>query len=572
MVVMERLWPAIGADPTPRVQDHSSTILPTNAKRLLRPMKWVYDRSLSTIVRQSHNYRADVPIKASPATIVNTHIIPTMEIEYYTLEFGDAVDAKSDTTGGATDKVTRDDAMIVGDKLFIIPPFDSNAGVLEGWLKNVADLPKDVKPAFKDKLAIGEHHQATAVDLIHAGGDGGELDAAEAEKEEEAVDDNNTIFITQHVLCEHSILMDDKGHIKDEHRTMIHCPFCEQEALMGAPLEWKTRKFRAFTTHLRMEHDFVAYPSTRGYTYQQLIGGRQAHAAQQWVQSETVQQERTDQRTGQIHRWKERKIHRSVGTDEKNGDLRVVCYVPFQPKAEHCYAPRAVRTSQPNKHLMVRDDYPEVLGAEISAIGGKKYIIPRTGPEAAATWSTRISRDVPSTIYQMDPLSSPNDLSPLHMAATPIMWMTPADMKIFLRPQDEALEDTWKKAMTMLCYVVSILRDCCEFTDFRQISFGSTYMTLLGFAQVMRVTMPTHHVTDEMSNTFKKSREGLYFALSSQTELAQTWEDLRHQCVIQKGPEIQGLSYAFDSILGLEFDGSTMTKQTVTNLRSRSSR
>ena len=74
-------------------------------------------------------------------------------MEYYTLQFGDAVDAKSDDTGGAPDKVTRDDATIVGDKLFIIPPFDSNAGVLEGWLKNVAELPKDVKPAFRDKLA-----------------------------------------------------------------------------------------------------------------------------------------------------------------------------------------------------------------------------------------------------------------------------------------------------------------------------------------------------------------------------------------------------------------------------------
>ena len=48
-----------------------------------------------------------------------------------------------------------------------------------------------------------------------------------------------------------------------------------------------------------------------------------------------------------------------------------MCYVTIQPKAERCYAPRAVPTSQPNKHLMVRDDYPEVLGAEISAIGGK---------------------------------------------------------------------------------------------------------------------------------------------------------------------------------------------------------
>ena len=119
--IMERLCPAIGVNPVPRVQDHSATILPTNA------------------MRQSHNYRADVPIKAATATIVNTYIIPTMEVEYYTLQFGDAVDAKSETTGGATDKVVRDDAMIVEDKLFIIPPLD-NAGVLEGWLKNVAEL------------------------------------------------------------------------------------------------------------------------------------------------------------------------------------------------------------------------------------------------------------------------------------------------------------------------------------------------------------------------------------------------------------------------------------------------
>ena len=78
--------------------------------------------------------------------------------------------------------------------------------------------------------------------------------------------------------------------------------------------------------HVRSEHDFVAYPSTRGYTYQQLVGGRQAHAAQQWYQSELVNQERTDNRTGQVHRWKERKIKRSIGTDEKNGDLQPVIF------------------------------------------------------------------------------------------------------------------------------------------------------------------------------------------------------------------------------------------------------
>ena len=84
---------------------------------------------------------------------------------------------------------------------------------------------------------------------------------------------------------------------------------------------------------------------------------------------------------------------------------------------------RRFPSSQPNKHLMIRDDYPEVLGAEMSAIHGQQYFIPKTGPEAVASWSSRLSRDNPSVIYQMDPLSSPNDLSPIHMAKTPIMWM-----------------------------------------------------------------------------------------------------------------------------------------------------
>ena len=173
----------------------------------------------------------------------------------------------------------------------------------------------------------------------------------------------------------------------------------------------------------------------------QLVGGRQAHAAQQWVQSGIVYQERTD-KNGHTHRWKERKILRSVRTDEKNGDLQIVCHIPIDPKAKHVYSPRAVPAPQPNKHLMVRDDFPEVLGAEMSAINGKKYHIPRSGPEAVASWSTRLSKGNPSEIHQMDPLSSPNDLSPLHMGTTPLMWLSPADMKIFLRPQDEALEDT----------------------------------------------------------------------------------------------------------------------------------
>ena len=254
-------------------------------------------------------------------------------------------------------------------------------------------------------------------------------------------------------------------------------------------------------------------------------------------------------KNGQVHRWRERKIHRSLGTDDKNGDLQPLLYTPIEPKAEHSYSPRAMPTSQPNKHLMVRDDYPEVLGAEISAIHGKRYFIPRTGPEAVASWSTRLSRDNPSTIHQMDPLSSPNDLSPIHMATTPIMWMTPPDMKVFLRPQDEALEDTWKKAMTMLCFVV-ILRECCEFTDFRA-NFSSTYMLRRSCSHAYA------DVTDETSAVFKKKgRHVSHFTTRACPNLGGNKTSM---CDTER-TEIESLSYHMERILVT--DASNMTKET----------
>ena len=110
--------------------------------------------------------------------------------------------------------------------------------------------------------------------------------------------------------------------------------------------------------------------------------------------------------------------------------------------------------------------------------------------------------------------------------------------------------------MTILCFVVGILRDCCEFTDFRQTSFGSTYMTLLGFARVMRVSLPVDHPTDDMSTILKKSREGLYFTHDAQTSLLQIWEEQRFQSVIVEGPEIQTITHDFEQILRVEYDGS----------------
>ena len=123
MMIMERICPAIGINPAPLVKDHGS-ITPVTARKYMRPMKWIYDRPLKTLVNLAHNYPR-CAYSGVTREIVTKNTIPT-EINYYTLQFGDAVDAKSEETGGVKDKVTRNDAYIVGDKLIMIPPFDTN--------------------------------------------------------------------------------------------------------------------------------------------------------------------------------------------------------------------------------------------------------------------------------------------------------------------------------------------------------------------------------------------------------------------------------------------------------------
>ena len=64
--------------------------------------------------------------------------------------------------------------------------------------------------------------------------------------------------------------------------------------------------------------------------------------------------------------------------------------------------------------------------------------------------------------------------------------------------------------MSLLCFTIHILREACEFTDFRQTSFGSTYMALLGCAQVMKIATLWTEEAGRRGVILAKSQEGLY--------------------------------------------------------------
>ena len=150
---------------------------------------------------------------------------------------------------------------------------------------------------------------------------------------------------------------------------------------------------------------------------------------------------------GKQRTWTERRLIRVHDQSETNGDLAPLPLVAQDKNADHLEAPTATPVIDKRcAHLLVRDEYPEVVHAEKAAESNTKYQIPHIVPEVMVDWSRKVVENQPAKFYQMDPLSSPHDLSPMYSEGTPLVWFTPADMKMFLRPSDENLEEAWMKA------------------------------------------------------------------------------------------------------------------------------
>ena len=273
-------------------------------------------------------------------------------------------------------------------------------------------------------------------------------------------------------------------------------------------------------------------------------------------------EQRKENPDGRPSTWTERRITRAYGSDDKNGDLAAIWLDEQNMNADQQYSERALPRASPNQHLLVRDDYPEVVHAESSAAEHVTYHIPQCAPEIMVQWAKKLIYKQSCRLCRMDPLSSPHELSPMHVEGTPLVWFTPADMKMFLRPSDEGLEEAWRQAITLLCYTVHILRECCELTDFRQTSFGSTYMALLGCARTLKVATLWTESDKTEGVVMRKSSEGLYMTQTDHDYYLDQWEKMRSQSEIVEGPEIVPITYSNDDTLGMVTDCRGLTKKT----------
>ena len=273
------------------------------------------------------------------------------------------------------------------------------------WLKSVAPLPT-TDLVYKERMAFSDTHEKVDQDIIEPGGDTADMDAAIAEMEQEKIkEQKDTSFGQTPFICGSSVYEDARGFIADEYRPSLTCTLCQKDPLRTSDAPYSARKFFSLTSHVTFTHDACVYPSSRGYTYQQLVGGRQVCAARCWMNSAMVEQSK-EQPGSKPRTWSERKLTRAHGQSDTNGDLAPLPLVHQNKHTDHYHAPTATpEIDKKNSHMLVRDEYPEVVHAEKSAESDAKYHVPSIVPDVMVDWVTRLVNNEPAVFYQMDPLS-----------------------------------------------------------------------------------------------------------------------------------------------------------------------
>ena len=274
MTIMERLCPAFGVCPVPFTRN-AGAVDPDTAKEYMQPMKWIYDRPAKVLheyaQKYARKYRVDIPIRVTELKVSADLIVPGLKVDLYTMNFADA----SERPGGE-DMVVRADGWTVGNHLWIIPPCENDTALRQRWLRSVAPFPT-TELAYRERLAFSGTHDKVDQDIIEPGGDTGDMEAAFAEMDQEKPKEpKDTSFGQAHIQCSPSVYDDERGNISDVFRPMMKCALCQKDPTRISDTAYEARKFYSMTSHVTFQHDACVYPSSRGFTYQQLVGGRQA--------------------------------------------------------------------------------------------------------------------------------------------------------------------------------------------------------------------------------------------------------------------------------------------------------
>ena len=174
--------------------------------------------------------------------------------------------------------------------------------------------------------------------------------------------------------------------------------------------------------HMQKIRGVVVCPSTKGYTDQQLLAGRAIQASFSWLN-----RERDD-----IGTRKERRLMRS-GASLRDAITPVPMateHLDLNQQAE--LLPLSVVAQLEQMH--VRPEHPNT--SKSMTFNNQATERPPFCSDVLHQWAMDLVNSKPTSLTRMDPLSSPDLLFVLPTRSTPLYHVTPNDVKLLMRPNE----------------------------------------------------------------------------------------------------------------------------------------
>ena len=110
-------------------------------------------------------------------------------------------------------------------------------------------------------------------------------------------------------------------------------------------------------------------------------------------------------------------------------------------------------------------------------------------------WAMGLVTGSPTALTKMDPLSSPDLLFPMPDRSSPLLHITPNDVKLLVRPNEKGddadpLIAVWEALINLFFAMAQIMRLCTEYEQINKSPFASYHQHAIGVPRHL-VTNPT---------------------------------------------------------------------------------
>ena len=152
-------------------------------------------------------------------------------------------------------------------------------------------------------------------------------------------------------------------------------------------------------------------------------------------------------------------------------------------------------------------------------------------------WAMDLVMGNPTTLTRMEPLSSPDLLFPMPTRSLPLYYVTPSDVKLLMRPNEnredaDALMAAWEALVALFFAIAQITRLCTEHAQINGSPYASYHQHALVSPDTLSLILPDKLRNREDDYNPSMTAHGLCSDHKQAQAIAEEWGNEIHACSI----------------------------------------